>query len=70
MRSFSHLLAPPADYHRHHIGLGFLNPTLAPPRNRRPGPRQVGVLTGGFSSCATPNLPDYYGRMSQARALF
>lgn len=26
---------------------------------------QVGVLTGGFSSCSTPELPDYYGRMSE-----
>ena len=27
----------------------------------------VGVLTGGFSSCAQP-LPDYYGRLSAVRA--
>ena len=31
--------------------------------------RVVGVLTGGLSTCATPNLPDYFGRLSAARSL-
>ena len=30
--------------------------------------RVMGVLTGGFSSCDQPKSPDYYGRLSTARA--
>ena len=29
--------------------------------------RVMGVLTGGFSSCAQPKAPDYYGRLSTVR---
>ena len=27
----------------------------------------VGVLTGGYASCAAPDEPDYYGRLSAVR---
>lgn len=29
----------------------------------------VGVLTGGFASCASPKQPDYYGRLSAVSCL-
>ena len=29
----------------------------------------VGVLTGGFASCAAPKQPDYYGRLSAVSCL-